>query len=127
MDLIEERTRLLEELEKVEKEIRISQIPKNELLIGKWVKTKDKYSINFDIYMKVKDQERNGTSSWIITGPTISIQKDNNNLIEIDKSPRRIDVRSIKGGIDAEVLDEKELETKIKNIIDGALKTLWTS
>lgn len=126
MDLIEERTRLLEELEKVEKEIRISQIPKNELLIGKWVKTKDKYSINFDIYMKVKDQERNGTSSWIITGPTISIQKDNNNLIEIDQSTSRIEIEPIKG-IEAEVLDEKELETKIKNIIDGALKTLWTS
>ena len=126
MDLIEERTRLLEELEKVEKEIRISQIPENELLIGKWVKTKDKYSINFDIYMKVKDQERNGTSSWIITGPTISIQKDNNNLIEIDQSTSRIEIEPIKG-IEAEVLDEKELETKIKNIIDGALKTLWTS
>ena len=126
MDLIEERTRLLEELEKVEKEIRISQIPKNELLIGKWVKTKDKYSINFDIYMKVKDQERNGTSSWIITGPTISIQKDNNNLIEIDQSTSRIEIEPIKG-IEAEVLDEKELEIKIKNIIDGALKTLWTS
>ena len=126
MDLIEERTRLLEELEKVEKEIRISQIPENELLIGKWVKTKDKYSINFDIYMKVKDQERNGTSSWIITGPTISIQKDNNNLIEIDQSTSRIEIEPIKG-IEAEVLDEKELEIKIKNIIDGALKTLWTS
>lgn len=126
MDLIEERTRLLEELEKVEKEIRISQIPKNELLIGKWVKTKDKYSVNFDIYMKVEDQERNGTSSWIITGPTISIQKDNNNLIEIDQSTSRIEIEPIKG-IGAEVLDEKELETKIKNIIDGALKTLWTS
>lgn len=126
MDLIEERTRLLEELEKVEKEIRISQIPKNELLIGKWVKTKDKYSINFDIYMKVKDQERNGTSSWIITGPTISIQKDNNNLIEIDQSTSRIEIEPIKG-IEAKVLDEKELETKIKNIIDGALKTLWTN
>lgn len=126
MDLIEERTRLLEELEKVEKEIRISQIPEKELLIGKWVKTKDKYSVNFDIYMKVEDQERNGTSSWIITGPTISIQKDNNSLIEIDQSTSRIEIEPIKG-IGAEVLDEKEFKTKIKNIIDGALKTLWTS
>ena len=126
MDLIEERARLLEELEKVEKEIRISQIPEEELLIGKWVKTKDKYSINFDIYMKVEDQEQNGTSGWIIKGPTISIQKDSNNLIEIDQGTSSIEIDSTKG-IVAEVLDEKEFKTKIENIIDGALKTLWTS
>lgn len=126
MDLIEERTRLLEELEKVEKEIRISQIPEEELLIGKWVKTKDKYSINFDIYMKVVDQEQNGTSGWIIKGPTISIQKDSNNLIEIDQGTSSIEIDSTKG-IVAEVLDEKEFKTKIENIIDEALKTLWTS
>ena len=125
MDLIEERARLLEELEKVEKEIRISQIPEEELLIGKWVKTKDKYSINFDIYMKVEDQEQNGTSGWMIKGPTISIQK-NNNLIEIDQGISSIEIDSTKG-IVAEVLDEKEFKTKIENIIDEALKTLWTS
>ena len=126
MGLIEKRIQLLEELEKVEREIRISKIPENELLIGKWIQVKDEFERDNKLYIKVKNQIRNDkTQNWIVEGAGISLQKDNDSIyIEIDRYEESMELSE---RTEFKLVEEKDVRTIIESSIEAELKQLWTS